>query len=173
MLSIPSPAIICVTLSAINKTHIAKRVAQNSEHIQPLAMWNQRALLYLHKWIIPHPAKPANLLPHSLAGLLASKQNSVETTPELSETVPSPDCEEFEPAFKKTSTSCNSRGSKRRKQNLHYNNVNAALIVYTSRRPAETNSGKGYVRSACESLCSAELVPQVTARRVQVYFGAP
>ena len=102
MLSIPSPAIICVTLSAINKTHIAKRVAQNSEHIQPLAMWNQRALLYLHKWIIPHPAKPANLLPHSLAGLLASKQNSVETTPELSETVPSPDCKEFEPALKES-----------------------------------------------------------------------
>ena len=79
-------------------THIAKRVAQSSECIQPSAMWNQRALLYLHKWIIPLPAKPVDLLPHSLTVLLASKQNSVDTTPELSETVPSPDCEEFEPA---------------------------------------------------------------------------
>jgi len=57
-------------------------------------------------------------------------------------------------------------------QNLHYINVNA-LIVHTSRRPAETSSGKGYSCWFCEDLCSPKLVPQVTARRVQECFGAP
>lgn len=62
-------------------------------------MWYRRALISLQGWIIPHLAKPVNQLPHPVTAPLESKQNLAYTIQELYETVPFPDCKEFEPSF--------------------------------------------------------------------------